>query len=76
MNKPEVATLDDQRAACGGQGELLHGRYMVMQNLQRRGEVKELFVSIYLLTYVERKNTYELFMQGAVFHVLCIEYEL
>lgn len=64
MNHPKVATLDDQRAACGGQGELLHRRYMVMQNLHRRGEVQEQQrdrvddVQSYLhrLNYVERKK--------------------
>lgn len=40
MNHPEVATLDDQGTACGGQGELLHRRYVVMQNLQRKGRSK------------------------------------
>lgn len=33
MNHPEVATLDDQRAAAGGEGLLLHRRYVVVQNL-------------------------------------------
>lgn len=33
VDHPEVATLDDQRAAGGGQGELLHRRYVVVQNL-------------------------------------------
>lgn len=37
MNHPEVTTLDDQRTARGGQGELLHGGYMVMQNLLGKG---------------------------------------
>lgn len=42
MNHPEVTTLDDQRATSGGQGELLHRGYVVMQNLQtREGERQE-----------------------------------
>lgn len=40
MNNPEVTTLDDQRTACGGQGQLLHGGYMVVQNLQGGKEGK------------------------------------
>lgn len=34
MNHPEVATLDDQRAAGGGEGQLLHRRDVVVQNLR------------------------------------------
>lgn len=41
MNHPEVTALDDQRTPSGGQGELFHRGYVVVQNLQRRqGEKK------------------------------------
>lgn len=33
VNHPEVAALDDQRAPRGGKGQLLHRRYVVVQNL-------------------------------------------
>lgn len=33
VNHPEVAALDDQRAAGGGEGLLLHRRYVVVQYL-------------------------------------------
>lgn len=35
VDQPEVAALDDQRAAGGGQGQLLHCGYVVVQDLQR-----------------------------------------
>lgn len=41
MNHPEVATLDDQRTACGGQRQLLHWGYVVMENLQGIGNMQE-----------------------------------
>lgn len=41
MNHPEVATLNEQRAARRRQGQLLHGCYMMMQNLDREREKKK-----------------------------------
>lgn len=34
VNGPEIAALDEERAAAGGQGELLYRRHVVMEDLQ------------------------------------------
>lgn len=36
MNHSEIAAVNEQRAARGGQAQLLHGGYMVVQNLQEK----------------------------------------
>lgn len=52
MNHPEVTTLNDQWTSCGGEGELLHRGYMVVQNLQGREREREGGRDIYIYEYI------------------------